>query len=142
MRRAFLIMLILLSPLTLNLSPLMAQTYGTQYTAGRNWHSAMPAAGTSYGVSTAQTFRSTSTLTLSGSGLPMAAATGAGVAMMPASGPRRSGENPFGGETIDDIGDPLEPGSPIGDTPWVLFAALGAGYVLWRKKQEREGIRS
>jgi hypothetical protein len=83
-------------------------------------------------------FRSTSSLALSGTALPMASATGTTLAIW-SSGPLRE-EDPFGGETIDDIDNPLEPGSPIGDTPWVLFLILAAGYAF--RKREKLKIKN
>lgn len=43
-------------------------------------------------------------------------------------------DDPFGGETIDDTENPLQPGTPIGDgvLPLLLMAA---GYALWIRRR-------
>lgn len=41
---------------------------------------------------------------------------------------RNAGDNPFGDQTLPS--NPLEPGTPIGDTPWVLMLLLAAAYAL------------
>ena len=38
-------------------------------------------------------------------------------------------DDPFGGETIDDIEKPLEPGTPIGDALWLLLLLAGVRIV-------------
>lgn len=42
--------------------------------------------------------------------------------------PRRAlmDEDQFGDETIDDVSNPNEPGTPVGDTPWLLILLLVA----------------
>lgn len=51
------------------------------------------------------------------------------------SRPRREGENPFGDETIDDVSNPQDPGSPIGQGTWflLLLAAAYAGFLSRRR---------
>ena len=73
----------------------------------------------------------------SGSALPLAAATGVTTTDNPSSGngPKRAKKedpDPFGGQTVDDITNPQEPGTPIGDAllPMMLMALL---YVLCRR---------
>ncbi|MBR1809948.1 MAG: hypothetical protein IJ776_11285 [Paludibacteraceae bacterium] len=44
--------------------------------------------------------------------------------------PRREGENPFGGETIGDTPNPNEPGTPLGDIPFLLMALLAVIYAF------------
>lgn len=50
------------------------------------------------------------------------------------SRPRREGEadpsDPFGGETIDDVDNPLQPGTPVGDGTWFLLI-MACGYMLY-----------
>ncbi len=84
-------------------------------------------------------FHSTSSLTGSGSRLPSAAIDG--VRMTGSSPFHPSSRNnspmdddPFGGETIDDTENPLQPGTPIGDgiLPLLLMAA---GYALWIRRR-------
>ena len=43
-------------------------------------------------------------------------------------------DDPFGGETIGDTENPLQPGTPIGDgiLPLLLMAA---GYALWIRRR-------
>ena len=47
----------------------------------------------------------------------------------------RPGEDEFGGS--GGIGDYTNH-SPIGDTPWILFALMAFGYVLWKKWRNRK----
>lgn len=119
-----------------------AQTprYGTPYrpapVRARNVSSACMAAQL---PSTA--FVTTSSLSGSGSTLPQAAVTGVITTydMSPggfASGPRRVGENDGFEEGETDPDNPGEP-FPIGDTPWLLFLMLGAGYTFWRRKSQQ-----
>lgn len=44
--------------------------------------------------------------------------------------PRREGENPFGDETIDDTQNPNEPGTPLGDIPFLLLLTAAAAYAF------------
>ena len=98
-------------------------------------------------------FYSTSTLMGSGSSLPISARNGlkigantpgdntpAGSSGRPGS-PRRATmeDDPFGGETIDDTGDPLEPGTPIGDGMWALLL-MAAGYLIYRVRTRRREV--
>ncbi len=78
----------------------------------------------------------------SGSALPMAAVTGTTSAddYAPSSGPRRAKKevNPFTGEgTAGDIGNPKEPGVPLGDVLWplMLMALAFCGVVYLRRKK-------
>ena len=115
-------------------SLLSAQTYGTHYS---------PAAGSRHGSSQRgialtpehmTAFRSPSSMPLSGSVLPMAAATGTTVAIW-GSGPMRDG-NPFaGGGTAGDVETPPEPGTPIGDTPWILFGLMLGAYAVVKRRR-------
>ncbi len=78
----------------------------------------------------------------SGSALPMAAASGVQSAedINPArrmAGPRREGEDPFRGETINGIETPNEPGTPIGDGLWVLLA-LALSYAILSRRRINE----
>ena len=89
-------------------------------------------------------FYSTSAMTGSGSSLPLAARNGLTIGAntpddnMPSGGvrgPRRAKaeDDPFGGQTIDDTSDPLEPGTPVGDGVWVLLLmALSYAFGKWR----------
>ena len=89
-------------------------------------------------------FYSTSTMMESGSRLPLAARNGLTIgANTPddntpsggVRGPRRAKaeDDPFGGQTIDDTSDPLEPGTPIGEGMWVLLLmAMGYAFGKWR----------
>ena len=69
---------------------------------------------------------------LSGSALPMAAATGTTVAIW-GSGPLR--DEFFGDETIDDTPNPNQPGTPIGDTPWILFGLMLGAYAVVKRRR-------
>ncbi len=80
---------------------------------------------------------STSVMAASGSSLPQAAVTGAYTTSdAPSSGPRRAkfDENPFGGQTINDVQNPSQPGTPLPDGTWalLLFAAL---FTLWKARK-------
>ena len=89
-------------------------------------------------------FYSTSTMMESGSRLPLAARNGLTIgANTPddntpsggVRGPRRAKaeDDPFGGQTIDDTSDPLEPGTPIGEGMWVLLLmAMCYAFGKWR----------
>lgn len=86
-------------------------------------------------------FRSTSAMVGSGSGLPSAAISGVTIAgSRPAFPSSRSNspmeDNPFGDQTIDDIENPLQPGSPVGDgvLPLLLMAAVAALAVARRRR--------
>ena len=48
--------------------------------------------------------------------------------------------DPFGDETIDDIDNPLHPGSPIGDglLPLLLMAAGGALWIRRRTAKDSQ----
>lgn len=50
------------------------------------------------------------------------------------SRPRREGENPFGDETIDDVSNPQDPGSPIGQGTWFLLL-LAAAYAAFLSRR-------
>ena len=76
----------------------------------------------------------------SGSALPMAAASGVQSAedINPArrmAGPRRG--DPFGEQTIEDVENPNEPGTPIGDGLWVLLA-LALSYAILSRRRINE----
>ncbi len=142
MRRVLLLPILILCAVFLIL-PVMAQTYGTQYKGVSASSHAGDGVSASrytsvYDVSGMQSFRSTSSLTLSGSELPMASATGVSFAVW-SSGPLREGENPFGDETVVDISTPTEPGVPVGDIPWIWLFLLAGGYALrLRRRQNNE----
>lgn len=83
--------------------------------------------------------QSTSSMVSSGSTLPQAAITGVYTTYdSPTGGPRRSKKevDPFGEETIGDVTNPQQPGTPIGDGTWILmFLAVGyAFFIAWRRK--------
>ena len=96
---------------------------------------------------------STSGMVYSGSALPSAATSGAVVtgsklgtyetASTASEGPsgRRKAkkDDPFGDDTIDDTGNPLEPGSPIGDAalPLMLLALAYMGVRAFLNKRKR-----
>ena len=84
-------------------------------------------------------FRSTSSLIGSGSRLPSAANDGVRMTGSSPFHPSSRGnspmeDDPFGGETIGDTENPLQPGTPIGDgiLPLLLMAA---GYALWIRRR-------
>lgn len=57
------------------------------------------------------------------------------------SGSRRAtmDDDPFGGETIEDTGNPQEPGTPIGDGMWALMLMAG-GYLIYRVRTRRREV--
>ena len=134
-----------------------AATFGTSYTPTHVSYQPMQTQGVH---APAVQMRSTSAMRYSGSTLPMAAATGVSTTYRePAhvsGGPRRAKmddpdpSNPFinpgTGEpsTIGDVGNPNEPGTPIGDAvlPLALMAlAFGAGVAVRnRRKRCLEGV--
>ena len=90
-----------------------------------------------------------STTMYSGSSLPLAAATGVSTAGNSPSagfgGPRRARMeddadpvDPFGGQTINETQDPLQPGSPLGDAllPMMLMAILFAAFITLRRRKK------
>lgn len=91
-------------------------------------------------------FRSTSSFSGSGSHLPIAAQSGVVMVSSLAeddspigitqSGPRKAkkGGDPFGGETIDDVDNPQQPGTPIGNGICVLLM-MAAGYAEYRRRK-------
>ncbi len=109
-------------------SLLSARTYGTHYSPAAGSRSGSSQRGIALAPEGMTAFRSTSSMPLSGSALPMAAATGTTVAIW-GSGPMRDG-NPFGGQTIDNTINPSDPGNPIGDTPWILFGLMLGAYAI------------
>lgn len=137
MRHRTLILIVLLfgsiMPCVFSDSLLSAQTYGTHYSPAAGSRSGSSQRGIALAPEHMTAFRSTSSMPLSGSALPMAAATGTTVAIW-GSGPLR-GENPFGDETIDDVVNPNEPGTPIGDTPWILFGLMLGAYAIVKRRR-------
>lgn len=138
MKLRILILLVLLfasiMPYVFSDSLLSAQTYGLFFS---------PVAGSRHGSSQRgialapehmTAFRSTSSMPLSGSALPMAAATGTTVAIW-GTGPLRDGEDPFGGQTIGSTENPDQPGTPIGDTPWILFGLMLGAYAIVKRRR-------
>lgn len=101
-------------------------------------------------------FQSTSTMSGSGSSYSSnpglnsdGTASYEGASYTPAQAPgkpgghlRRDGD-PFGGETIENTDNPLEPGTPIGDVFWPLmlialaYALMRAILINKRKKQQK-----
>ena len=87
-----------------------------------------------YTVNTIE-FQSTSTMAGSGSAWASSATTeGIFRADVSSNAPmlspiRRSAENPFGGQTIEDVSNPQQPGTPIGDGIWIMML-LAVGYAL------------
>lgn len=136
MRHRTLILLVLLfgsiMPCVFSDSLLSAQTYGTHYSPAAGSRSGSSQRGIALTPEGMTAFRSTSSMPLSGSALPMAAATGTTVAIW-GSGPLR--DEVFGDETIDDIVNPTEPGTPIGDTPWILFGLMLGGYAIVKRRR-------
>jgi len=102
-----------------------------------------------YPIYPADAFRSTSSMTSSGSSLPSAAQTGVFVTASspgtyspatPMYSPRRSVENPFGDDNVGSTENPLEPGTPLGDIipPMILFALLYAHlYSRFTRQKKR-----
>lgn len=138
MKHRTLILLVLLfgsiMPYVFSDSLLSAQTYGTHYSPAAGSRSGSSQRGIALAPEGMTAFRSTSSMPLSGSALPMAAATGTTVAIW-GSGPLRDEEDPFGGQTIDDVVNPTEPGTPIGDTPWILFGLMLGGYAVVKRRR-------
>ena len=106
--------------------PTMAQPFGnqpvTQPTAVFQSTSVMQGSGSAYSAN--PILNSDGTATYSGSAS--------------ASGPRRAKmDDPFGGQTIGDVVNPNEPGTPIGDAliPLALMALAFAGIVAWRRRK-------
>ena len=88
-------------------------------------------------------FQSTSTMASTGSTVTSAAATGGVFTCSMTTGkkfisvgPKREDEDLFGDEKIDDIQNPLEPGTPIGEGVWAMII-MAAGYCLFRKKVKK-----
>ena len=83
----------------------------------------------------------------SGSALPMAAVSGTTTTEQTAPNRHRAKKedpdpsNPFGGQTIGEVGNPNEPGTPIGDAavPMMLMAMLFAGVIYTRRKKALKG---
>ena len=48
-----------------------------------------------------------------------------------ASRPRRTEENPFGDQTIDDVNTPQDPGSPVGDMPLWMLILFCMAYAIY-----------
>lgn len=136
MRHRTRILLVLLfgsiMPYVFSDSLLSAQTYGTHYSPAAGSRGGSSQRGIALAPEGMTAFRSTSSMPLSGSALPMAAATGTTVAIW-GSGPLR--DEVFGDETIDDIVNPTEPGTPIGDTPWILFGLMLGGYAVVKRRR-------
>lgn len=108
---------------------LSAQTYGTHYSPAASSHTSSQM-GINLAPEGMQAFRSTSALPLSGSALPMAAATGPTIAISP-TGPLRDVFDGYG--TVDDVNNPNQPGNPVGDIPWLVMAVLMIGYIVRKK---------
>ena len=112
--------------------PTMAQPFGnqpvTQPTAVFQSTSVMQGSGSAYSAN--PILNSDGTAAYSGS------------SSSTVSGPRRAKmddpapSNPFGGQTIGNVGNPNEPGTPIGDAliPLMLFACA---YFIWRRRMVR-----
>ena len=107
--------------------PTMAQPFGnqpvTQPTAVFQSTSAMQGSGSAYSAN--PILNSDGTAAYSGSSSAV-------------SGPRRAKmDDPFGGQTIGDVVNPNEPGTPIGDAliPLALMALAFAGIVAWRRRK-------
>lgn len=139
MRHRTLILLVLLfgsiMPYVFSDSLLSAQTYGTHYSPAAGSRSGSSQRGIALAPEGMTAFRSTSSMPLSGSALPMAAATGTTIAIW-GSGPLRDGEgDPFGGQTIGSTENPDQPGTPIGDTPWILFGLMLGAYAVVKRRR-------
>lgn len=138
MRHRTLILIVLLfgsmMPCVFSDSLLSAQTYGTHYSPAVGSRSGSSQRGIALAPEGMTAFRSTSSMPLSGSALPMAAATGTTVAIW-GSGPLRDGEDPFGGQTIGGTDNPNQPGTPIGDTPWILFGLMLGAYAVVKRRR-------
>lgn len=83
---------------------------------------------------------STSAMLASGSSLPQAAVTGTYTTYdAPVSGPRRAkfDDDPFGGQTIDNVDNPSHPGSPLPDGTWVLLFVA----ALFTIRKARKAMR-
>lgn len=136
MKHRTLILLVLLfgsmMPYVFSDSLLSAQTYGTHYSPAAGSRSGSSQRGIALAPEGMTAFRSTSSMPLSGSALPMAAATGTTVAIW-GTGPLR--DDFFGDETIDNIQNPNQPGTPIGDTPWILFGLMLGGYAVVKRRR-------
>ena len=109
--------------------PTMAQPFGnqpvTQPTAVFQSTSAMQGSGSAYSAN--PILNSDGTATYSGSAS--------------ASGPRRAKmDDPFGGQTIGDVVNPNEPGTPIGDA-LIPLALLALMYVCVRTFRRRRALR-
>lgn len=50
---------------------------------------------------------------------------------------RNAGDDPFGGGTLDQNGpeNPMEPGTPVGDVPWIFILCLSLAYALLRYRK-------
>ena len=50
---------------------------------------------------------------------------------------RNAGDDPFGGNTLPNDGsdNPLEPGTPVGDIPWLFILGLSFAYTLLRYRK-------
>lgn len=91
--------------------------------------------------------QSTSTMMTSGSELPQAAITGtyttytSNASAGTLTGPDRAVGDDDEGE-VTPPADPNDPGTPLGDTPWVLMLLLAVGYgaCVWRKKDAAERV--
>lgn len=139
MKHRTLILLVLLfgsiMPYVFSDSLLSAQTYGTHYSPAAGSRSGSSQHGIALAPEGMTAFRSTSSMPLSGSALPMAAATGTTVAIW-STGPLRDEEDPFTGQgTAGDVTNPNEPGTPIGDTPWILFGLMLGGYAVVKRRR-------
>ena len=138
MKHRTLILLVLLfgsiMPYVFSDSLLSAQTYGTHYSPAAGSRSGSSQRGIALAPEHMTAFRSTSSMPLSGSALPMAAATGTTVAIW-STGPLRDEEDPFNGETINGTDNPNEPGTPIGDTPWILFGLMLGAYAVVKRRR-------
>ena len=81
--------------------------------------------------------QSTSMMATSGSSLPQAAVTGTSTTNdSPVFGPRRMkfDDDPFGGQTIDNVDNPSHPGAPLPDGTWLLLALAALAALYQRRK--------